>query len=161
MYTTIIELEGTDKVGKSTMHSYLGKLGHYKYLINDRGILTQLVYRDKFKRNVEYKLTYIPLIVLLEVDEDDFKVRCSINNEPTINFVKDKLAFNAYACYLESLGIPVLRFNTSKQTPYSIAKEILNYTENDKGLTLADPITLDNLNLYTAEDLVDEDIFYE
>ena len=66
---TALEIEGFDKTGKDTVARYIEQLGGYKYTINVRGLLTQLVYNDKFNRNNEYLLTYKPLIILLSTDE--------------------------------------------------------------------------------------------
>ena len=66
-----VEIEGMDKTGKDTLAFYLKKLGNYAYTLNVRGILTQIVYNDKFSRNNTYMLPYKPFIVFLDVDNVD------------------------------------------------------------------------------------------
>lgn len=163
VHNVAIELEGRDKVGKDSIHYYLGQLGNYAYTINARGILSQLVYNDKFSRNKPYMLYYKPLIVLLDVDELDHKIRCKMNGEPVINSSKDREAFETYAKYLESFGIKVLRFNTTELTPFKIAEKIVEFMDTDfkvEDFICPTPIALQSLNLYTKQDLVGEDVYY-
>lgn len=159
----VIEIDGPDKTGKDILHKYIEQLGNYAYTINSRGILTQLVYNDKFKRNQDYKLYYKPLIILLLVDELDHKIRCSLNKEPTINIQKDLNIYNAYSDYLEELDAAIiLKFNTSEITPYNIGKKVIQYLNNidEEDFFIAAPKIIKTLNLYTKEDLENEDVFY-
>lgn len=163
VHNVAIEIEGRDKVGKDLIHYYLGQLGNYAYTINTRGILSQLVYNDKFDRHKDYTLYYKPLIILLDVDDLDHKIRCKMNKEPIINSSKDRNTFNAYAHYLESFGIKVLYFNTTELTPFKIAEQIINYMENkfdSKDYICQNPICLKSLQLYSKEDLTCEDVYY-
>ena len=52
-----IEIEGIDKAGKDTILNNIAIIGNYKYTLNSRGILSQLVYNEKFNRNYDYILT--------------------------------------------------------------------------------------------------------
>lgn len=164
-----IELEGPDKVGKGIIAKYLGIIGNYKYIINERGVLSQLVYNDKFKRNYNYTLTYLPIIVLLDVGEIDHKIRCRLNNEPTINIQKDRLVFDTYANELNASGVLVLKYNTTVQTPYEIAVSIDKIVSEYMDTTLSkytdiaallDNINIRNLNMYNDTDLECEDVYY-
>lgn len=162
MNTVIIEIDGQDKVGKDVLHRYIEQLSNYKYIINSRGILTQLVYSDKFKRPYEYELTYKPFVVLLTADHRDLEIRCRINNEPKCNFEKDEYAFNYYADLLMNKGVAVVRYNTSKMTMLQIAEQVLRlyerYIENTS--LLLEPLKLSTADIYDADDLKDEDVFY-
>ena len=53
MNMTILEIDGQDKVGKDTVLRYIELLSNYKYVIKSRGILSQLVYNDKFNRQYD------------------------------------------------------------------------------------------------------------
>ena len=163
MLFRIIAIDGIEKTRKELLASYLTMLENYAYTINVRGILTQLVYNDKFNRQNTYRLPYKPLIVFLDVNNTDHKVRCKVNNEPTINIVKDRLVYNAYIDQLESDGITVLKYQTSELTPYSIAKDVLDYLKSISAndFVLPEVLTYKSLNLYTKEALLTEDIYYD
>lgn len=158
-----LEIEGMDKTGKDTIASYIGLLSNYKYTINVRGILTQIVYNDKFNRNNDYVLPYIPFIVFLDVDNTDHAVRCSITKEPKINIDKDREVYHAYIDELRKIGATVLEYNTSEMTPIQIAKDVISYlnTIDISDFICMSPIYLTNLHKYTMEDLKNEDIFYK
>lgn len=163
MLANIIEIDGQDKTGKDVLHRYIEQLSNYKYIINSRGILTQLVYSDKFKRNYKYSLSYVPFIVLLTADDCDLEIRCRISNEPKCNFTKDREAFKFYADKLRSEGITVLEFNTSNMTMINIAKEVIKFYEHTNDNALAEsklPLKLESYDFYSSEDIKDEDVFY-
>ena len=84
-----IEIEGVDKAGKDTIGPYITTITNYAYAVNCRGALTQVVYNDKFNRNHDYVMLYKPLVVFLDVDNNDHQIRCAINHEPKINIDKD------------------------------------------------------------------------
>ena len=159
----LIEVEGIDKSGKDTIAPYITIISNYSCVVNIRGILSQLVYNDKFNRNKDYKLLYKPLIIFLDVDNNDHEIRCTISKEPKINSDKDREAFYLYIKELEKHGFTILKFNTSKMTPMQIAIEIKNYLDNldVNDFILKSPITISPLNFYSLKDLKDEDIFYE
>ena len=50
-----IEVEGIDKTGKDLLTHYIVLMSKYKYSVNTRGVLTQMVYNEKFNR--KYKDT--------------------------------------------------------------------------------------------------------
>ena len=160
-----IEIEGHDKNGKDTIHKYIEQLGGYKYTLNVRGILTQLVYNDKFNRNNEYLLTYKPLIILLSTDEQDVEIRCRMTKEPKINSNKDREVYEYYANVLEQLDAAIIwRYNTSHMTPFDIGQDIVKRLEKlnaDDFMVAKDEfIVIPSYNRYKEEDLKNEDVFY-
>lgn len=162
MNMTILEIDGQDKVGKDTVLRYIELLSNYKYVIKSRGILSQLVYNDKFGRLYNYSLCYKPFVVLLTADTTDLYVRHRIAHEPKSNIVKDSEAFLAYADMLRKKGVQVVEFDTSKATAIQIAKDVIwlfeNYAKAQECVT--EPIALDNLHIYDNFDISD-DVKYE
>ena len=160
-----IEIEGHDKNGKDTIHKYIEQLGGYKYTLNVRGILTQLVYNDKFSRDNEYLMTYKPLIILLSTHPQDVEIRCRMTREPKINVEKDTEVYEYYAKTLEDLGAAIVwRYNTSEMTPYQVGKDIISRLEqiNPKDFMLVKDefLVVPSYNKYKADDLKNEDVFY-
>lgn len=162
MNMTILEIDGQDKVGKDTVLRYIELLSNYKYVIKSRGILSQLVYNDKFNRQYDYSLYYKPFVVLLTADPVDLHVRHKIAKEPKSNIAKDAEAFSAYANLLRRKGIRVVEFNTSEISAMQIAKEAIllfeMYAKTQE--CLIEPIALDNLHIYDDSDISD-DVKYE
>ena len=99
-----IEIDGPDKTAKDTIAKYIEQLTNYKYTLNVRGVLTQLVYNDKFNRNNIYKIAYKPLIILLSASEEDIEIRCRMTREPKYNSNKDREVYEKYAELLEEYG---------------------------------------------------------
>ena len=139
-----IVLDGIDRTGKDTLHRYLEILGNYKYEINVRGILTQLAYNEKFNRDYNYTLNDYKneVIVFLYGDVEDLAVRFKATKEQKLNNKKsltegiqdDLELFSKHVNYLEEHGFIVLKYNTTYNTPYMIAKDIINrLEENDYG----------------------------
>lgn len=120
-----VEIEGLDKCGKDLIVTYINHLGNFKYVIHARGMLSNMVYNEKFNRNFNYELTYKPIIVFLDVDEEDRQIRCKITKESPIDANRDKALFEKHLKLLEEKGFRVLRYNTSELTPYQIAKDII------------------------------------
>ncbi|HOY90892.1 MAG TPA: hypothetical protein PK891_04175, partial [Bacteroidales bacterium] len=85
----IIEIEGIDKTGKDLIKAYITQLSNYKYIVQSRGLLSNMVYAEKYSRDYDYTLMYRPIVVYLDVDEEDRHVRCLISNEPPINAESD------------------------------------------------------------------------
>lgn len=160
-----IEIEGHDKNGKDTIAKYIEQLGNYAYTLNVRGLLTQLVYNDKFSRDNEYLMTYKPLIILLKSEPEDVEIRCRMTKEPKINTVKDTEVYEYYANELEKLGAAIVwRYNTSEMTPYQIGKDIIKRLKDIRPenfiLVKDEFIVIPSLNKYKEEDLKNEDVFY-
>ena len=134
-----IILEGIDRCGKGSLHKYLERLGNFKYIIDDRGILTQLVYNEKFNRGVKYNLDEYKkdLIIYLYADPRDLEIRFKITNEPPLykdlsildGIEKDFDLYNKYVDILDKEGYTIFAYNTSEQTPYRLAKNIINTLE--------------------------------
>ena len=127
-----IEIEGIDKAGKDTILNNIAIIGNYKYTLNSRGILSQLVYNEKFNRNYDYILTYKPFIIFLDVDEQDWITRCKITGEKKIDYSLDRSIFLKYINILKEKGITIYMYNTSKMTPYQIAIDVLSKLEKFK-----------------------------
>lgn len=127
-----ISFEGIDKAGKELVGKYVNILGNYKYVLMDRGLLSNITYARMNKRNYEYNLAAYTnwIIVYLTVDKADWEVRCALAHEPAINYEQHMSEFNATAMELDKAGIPILVYNTSTYTPYAIAKDIIHYMED-------------------------------
>lgn len=160
--STAIEIEGPDKTAKDTIAKYIEQLGNYKYNINVRGVLTQLVYNDKFNRNNSYVFMHKPIIVLLSAEDEDIEIRCRSTKEPKYNSAKDREVYEYYAKTLEINNMAIVwRYNTSEMTPYRIGKDIIKKLESIDYNDLATPhLELDSLNQYTKDDLKNEDVYY-
>lgn len=123
-----IFLDGIDKTGKDIIANYVDRLSNRKYIVKPRGIVSMIVYSKIFNREYEYDIKEEDVVnVLLMVEKDDWEIRCKLTNEELIDyethskcFIKE---FNSLDC------VHKLAFNTSKETPYSIAKEIIKYME--------------------------------
>lgn len=126
----LIEIEGIDKTGKNLLQEYIVKLSNYKYIVHPRGILSALVYSNKYQRNYDYEFNYKPIIVYLDVDEPDRQIRCEINNEPAISALMDRILFEQSLEQLQQEGYTILKYNTSVMTPYAIAKDVISKIEN-------------------------------
>lgn len=123
-----IEIDGPDKTGKDLLCTYLCKLSNYKFSINVRGYMSQLVYNMKFDRGHMYDQTVISknkIFVLLTADAKDLNIRCSATNEPKYDYDKDQsLFYDAFTIVCDS-GHIALSYNTSRMTPYDIALDII------------------------------------
>lgn len=134
-----IEFDGIDKCGKDTVKSRIWYFAPGMYLPRARGLISQLAYAKLYKRDVNYdiKRGYVmnTLFVLLEVDKQDWEIRCKLTNEPNAGFTYEEMtqAFKLALYELkERFNIPedrILVFNTSANTPYAIAKEITTHLE--------------------------------
>lgn len=133
---TRIDIDGVDRAGKDTLCKYISILSNYKYIINTRGILSQLVYNDIYERGVEYDNEVADnantLIIYLEADIEDLEIRAKTTNELPRDFERDMNVFRSYVSVLASEGIQIWRYNTSFDTPYQIAKNILYKLEGQK-----------------------------
>ena len=129
MKRQFIEIDGVDRTGKDTLHKYIEQLSNYKYIINTRGILTQLAYTEKFNRGYEYDLECYKknyVIVLLSAEPEDLAIRCKMTNEPDYTIESDLKLFQEKSEMLENeYGATVLRYNTTDTTPYNIAKDVV------------------------------------
>ena len=146
-----IVVEGPDKCGKDSLITYMHKMSNFKYCLNSRGILSQLVYNDKYKRNNSYILSYKPLIIFLTADEVDQNIRCDLTFETKIDFNKDLFAFNSYAKYLNDNGLAIVwEYNTSHTTLFDLSRVILNRLEevSIQDFIVDRPKEIHTLNIY-------------
>lgn len=133
-----IELDGIDKCGKDSIRPYVFYLEPGKYLCRARGLISQIAYAKLYKQNIEWDgadYAKNTLFVLLEVDKQDWEIRCKLTNEPNIGFTYEEMtqAFKLALYELkERFDVPenhILVFNTSEYTPYAIADEIKTHLE--------------------------------
>lgn len=138
-----IEFDGIDKCGKDTVKSQIWYFAPGMYLPRARGLISQLAYAKLYKRDVNYDIErgYVmnTLFVLLEVDKQDWEIRCKLTNEPSMDFTYEEMtqAFKLALYELkERFNVPedrILVFNTSEYTSYTIASIIttrLEYLNN-------------------------------
>lgn len=126
-----IEIEGVDKVGKDLLAGYIDRLSNRRYVVNARGLLSMMVYSDIYNRNYDYQKELEDnkntLVIYLKADIEDLQIRHKLSNEPKIDIERDMKVFDDYVEVFLEKGIRVLTFDTSKETPYSIAKAVLEY----------------------------------
>lgn len=135
----VINIEGIDRTGKDTLHRYIERLSNFKYVINTRGILTQMAYSKKFKRNYVYHLDDFKndIIVYLYAEPEDLEVRFKITGEPKLNEGKtlregiedDLKLFQDISHELADRGFIILKYNTTEETPYTIARHVISELE--------------------------------
>jgi len=128
-YYTIV-LDGIDKTGKDLIAFYISELSEKRYLVYSRGIISMIAYSNLYKRDYSYEVSQQKNIVnvLLAVDEEDWNIRCKYTNEPKINYDENIMAFeNAEKILITEHNLKILNYNTSKITPYNIAKDIIRY----------------------------------
>lgn len=133
-----IELDGIDKCGKDSVRPYVFYLEPGKYLCRARGLISQIAYAKLYKRDIEWDgadYAKNTLFVLLEVDKQDWEIRCKLTNEPNTGFTYEKMT-QAFKLALyevkEHFNVPenqILVFNTSEYTAYAIADEIKTHLE--------------------------------
>lgn len=133
-----IELDGIDKCGKDSVRPYVFYLEPGKYLCRARGLISQIAYAKLYKRDIEWDgVDYAKstLFVLLEVDKQDWEIRCKLTNEPNTGFTYEemtqafKLALYELKERFDVSENQILVFNTSEYTPYAIADEIKTHLE--------------------------------
>ena len=125
-YNTVV-LDGIDKTGKDLISHYVFELSGKRYLCYARGLMSMIAYNDLFNRPYLYeceKQTGV-LNVLLTVKHDDWKIRCKVTNEPSLDFEAHTKAFENARCKLVNAGQHVPVFDTSEYSPYQIAKMIV------------------------------------
>lgn len=132
MHVYQIFLDGIDKTGKDLIRSYIFYLAKGRYICVARGIASMRVYAKLYDRPYQYddECQKYTVNVLLEVDKDDWEIRCKSSGETLTNYEAERKLFRQEFDTLAEHGCRVLRFNTSKLTPYSIAKLIVKYMES-------------------------------
>ena len=126
-----IVIDGIDKTGKDLLLQYVTRLSNHKYVIQARGIMSQIAYCKIYNRPYTYDLSIYQndIIFYLTADDEDLKIRFSVTNEPKIDVDFHKHHFDDTMTELRKAGIIVEEINTSHMTPYDTAKYILNYME--------------------------------
>lgn len=135
-----VSIDGIDKAGKGIIIKYLAKISNYTLNIFDRGIITNIVWNKMLDRNIDYELDFWKntLFVRLNVDKEDWKIRCAINNEPEMPISYEEMTkmYNDEFDRFKEMGFNMMSINTSEMTPYIAAKEIyrvlleMNNSEN-------------------------------
>ena len=129
----MIQIEGIDKTGKDLLVEYIKKYSNFSYTPYSRGIVSLLVYTDKYNRDYSYDLESIItknwVFVYLDYDEDDMKIRHSITNHNYEEYKNDKQLFEKYLKQIEKIGCKILRYNVSKMTYIDITKDIIKNLE--------------------------------
>lgn len=126
-----IQIDGVDKTGKDLILQYVNKLSNHKYVIQSRGLISQIVYSKIFNRGYEYDLNDYKntLFIYLCADLKDLEIRHALTNEPKIDIESDMLEFNKVAKSFAEKGMSIYMFNSSWSTPYEIAKTIIKLAE--------------------------------
>lgn len=138
-----IEFDGIDKCGKDTIKSQIWYFAPGMYLPRARGLMSQLAYAKLYERKINYNvdLGYIKntCFVLLDVDEQDWEIRCKLTNEPNTKFSYSKTReafFDALIELKTKYNVSDKRlfvYNTTYMTPFVIAKDIVSRLEYFNG----------------------------
>lgn len=125
-------VEGVDKTGKDLLKSYIVQMTNHKHTVISRGLISGLVYSNIANSDFDYQLQDWKnvLFVCLTCEERDLEVRCKLNNEPKRDFTKDAQYFDTTVNALKHHGLRVETFNTSIETPYSIACKVIEVAED-------------------------------
>lgn len=128
-----IIVEGVDRTGKDLICKYLNRLSNFKYEVHSRGVISNEVYDILYAREgYERMLDKDTMYVLLDADKDDLDIRFEITNEPEIkNLNTHRILFKTIfdRMMIDNEHDYHLEFNTSRLTPYMIAKRILMNVE--------------------------------
>lgn len=131
MIRTRVQIDGVDKTGKDMLVKYITRMSNHKYVIQARGIVSQIAYSKIYGRDYEYDLDNYEndVIVLLTGDIEDLKIRHKITNEPKIDIERDLKVFGEVAEELSKRGLTVYQANTSHLTPYEVAEKVIAAVE--------------------------------
>lgn len=129
-----IYIDGIDKCGKDTIVPYVNEMTNYSYFVCSRSIISVMAYNEihrkmTFEENLKkYDLSNEndALYVLINVNEEDWKVRCKQTNEPKIDYKTNNEIFLKYHDEMYKKCF-CLRFSSSIYTPYEIASEIAKW----------------------------------
>lgn len=130
MIHTNIQIDGVDKTGKDLILNYVNELSNHKYVIQSRGLISQIAYSKKFKRQYKYSFDDYKntLFIYLVADPKDLQIRHHLTNEPRIDILSDIELFDRVVNEY-SKKYSIFKFNTSIETPYEIALEIIKLAE--------------------------------
>ena len=122
-----VYLEGIDKTGKDTLRYYIWSLNKGLNVFC-RGYISLEAYNRKFNRGADYEKPYTEAVyVMLDVDKEDWEIRCAMSHEPKISYEDDYALFNDVVEELQQDGYKILRYDTSRMSPYQIAKSVVEY----------------------------------
>lgn len=119
-----ISVDGMPYSGKSTICKYLQKFTK-KYMVIDSGLIkSATIARCMYNSEFDYSKCNQTVIVYLLAVKEDWNARC---DNPQLEQQYDKLVdeMNKTAQLFEDNKVKILIYNTSKYTPYLIAKDIL------------------------------------
>lgn len=125
----LIEVEGIDRSGKDSLIAAIHKKTNYRYNLRSRGMISQLVYNDKFKRGIDYKFDYTPVIIYLDIDNETYLRRCLLTGEQPVNTTLDERLFNLYITRYINHGGIVLKYDASNTTAESLADVVIRDLE--------------------------------
>lgn len=133
----ITEIDGVDSSGKSILIGYIQKKYNYYYHTSDRGILSNLVFGEKYRNELDgerYDLSYYtdkdhPIIIFFLYDSniEDLMLRRSITRDTltskyTYEQTEEELAlYMKWVKYLRDKGVHVVAFDISKMSYYDMA----------------------------------------
>lgn len=123
----IISVEGIDKTGKSTLLKYLRIMSAFDLVVNDRGPVSNMALAklSGFDRNYDLSSFKNWTFIYLTCNKEDWRVRCAITDEKPVPYDAYLKAWNESVSEVENAGAKVLRYDTSKMTPYMIAKTVI------------------------------------
>ena len=131
-----VVFEGPDRVGKTTLKEYFEKITNFRYVTIDRGLLTGMVYTEKFDRppvTYDFEQYENVIVVLLTADPKEIYRRCIATGEPVYDFEYDIELYNKYAKELEEYGIKIIRYDTTIPNNHGIAHNLKSEVEKING----------------------------
>lgn len=128
--------EGPDRVGKTTLKENFEKITNFKYVTIDRGLLTGMVYTEKFDRPaVTYDLEQYKnvIVVLLTADPKEIYRRCIATKEEVYDFEYDISLYEKYVKTLKDAGITVIEYDMTIVDSIQIAHNLKKRVEELNG----------------------------
>lgn len=126
----MIQIEGVDKTCKDLLCEYLKQISDFRFTPYSRGIVSLMAYTEKYKRGYEYSisdcLTKNCVFVYLKSDLKEIEIRHKIAKEQNEVTQEDIELFDKYIQKVEDEGYIVFKYNTSEQSIYKIAKNIVD-----------------------------------
>lgn len=125
-------IEGPDKTGKDTLAAYLSQMTR-DIIITVRGMISNIAYHRIYHREecaYDVNAHKHEVYVMLDADPQDQKIRCKLTHEEESFYEQQRVMFRAVADEFSDKGLIVLHANTSEETPYKLARRILDLVEN-------------------------------
>ena len=126
-----IVLDGIDKCGKNLLMGVLANLDR-KYILVCRGLQSCLSYDEIYDRprvKYDFQSHRNELFVFLDIEENDWKIRCKLTNEPKIDYNEHNSVFQKTFDVLANSGLTTFRVYPSKDSVYQMAKAILDFAD--------------------------------